>query len=102
MMVLLVAVGCGILLVSFSMWGRDALIQKEQKIMQRLDLDEYAESVINDTSVASSPYTHITTEDIDNGITTIKVIDDASGTELLEVQYKVVGDTKIIKKWIYT
>ena len=102
MMVLLVAVGCSMLLVSFAMWGRDALLQKEQKVMQRLDLDEYAENVLSGITVEKSPYTHNTAVDIDNNdITIIKVL-DASNKVLLEVHYKEVDTTKIITKWTYT
>ena len=51
MMVLLVAVGCSMLLVSFAMWGRDALLQKEQKVMQRLAIDSFVENELADGDV---------------------------------------------------
>ncbi len=46
MMVLLVATGCSMLLVTSAMWGRETLTEKEEELVQRLEIDKYAELVL--------------------------------------------------------
>ena len=92
MLVLLVATGCSMLIVTTAMNGREILMEKEQEVIERLSLDEYAEKVLADPSYSDSDY-----KKVPDG-TTIKIY-ATSGTEPLLLTIETDGNK--IKSWTY-
>lgn len=102
-MVLLLVLGCSTLLLTSALWNRNILTEKEEQIIERLAIDEYAESEISKSSFAEGKYVCVndkTTNDLK-----IKSQKEDGDTLLLEFEVAIESkDGKTIKKitsWTY-
>ena len=95
-MLLLVVLGCSMIMVSSALYGRNILQTKEQQIMQRLEIDEFAESYLKDDSVTHEKFIGVPSGNVYTIY--LKNADGNAGKKVLEI---TLEDNKI-KTWTYT
>ena len=103
-MTLLVVLGCSMIMVSSALYGRNILQTKEQQIMQRLEIDEFVERKISESSFAAGKYVCVKNKENQN--LEIKSQKGDGDTVLLEFEVAIEQKDEItIKKiisWTYT